>query len=239
MKSDLAIATLIRSRMTELGLSRGEFAKRLGYKNIAKGIRRIDALCEGNINGTKQFLDVLPRALETSADTVKRALDQTVRDIELAEKQEAEACDKIWRENFCPHAIILTEHTVSSPIFVAAIIGVEKLLRIELDATQGPVSFVRQVLDRLPERVPAFGKAIGFVINYSPDKASIQTGNQSQSWITPSVQGPLLFSLGGIRSLPKRCSGLSEIRQRWGRGLSLQVTPTSPTGSDFCDFRGV
>ena len=37
MKSDLAIATLIRSRMTELGLSRGEFAKRLGYKNIAKG----------------------------------------------------------------------------------------------------------------------------------------------------------------------------------------------------------
>jgi transcriptional regulator with XRE-family HTH domain len=171
MKSDLAIATLIRSRMTELGLSRGEFAKRLGYKNIAKGIRRIDALCEGNINGTKQFLDVLPRALETSADTVKRALDQTVRDIELAEKQEAEACDKIWRENFCPHAIILTERSVPSPIFVAAIIGVEKLLQIDLDATQGPVSFVRQVLDRLPEGVPAFGKPIGFVINYSPGQA--------------------------------------------------------------------
>ena len=47
MKSDLAIAALIRSRLTELGLSRGEFVKRLGYKNIAKGIRRIDVLCEG------------------------------------------------------------------------------------------------------------------------------------------------------------------------------------------------
>jgi hypothetical protein len=58
MKSDLAIATLIRSRMTELDLSRGEFAKRLGYKNVAKGIRRIDVLCDGNIDGTKQFLDV-------------------------------------------------------------------------------------------------------------------------------------------------------------------------------------
>ena len=58
-----------------------------------------------------------------------------------------------------------------SPIFVAAIIGVEKLLRIDLDATQGPVSFMKQVLDRLPEGVPAFGKPIGFVINYSPDKA--------------------------------------------------------------------
>jgi hypothetical protein len=109
--------------------------------------------------------------LETSAETVKRALDQTLRQLELAEKQEAEARDKLWRENFCPHAIILTERTVPSPIFVAAIIGVEKLLQIDLDATQGPVSFVRQVLDRLPEGVPAFGKPIGFVINYSPGQA--------------------------------------------------------------------
>jgi hypothetical protein len=90
---------------------------------------------------------------------------------ELAEKQEAETRDKLWRENFRPHAIILTERTVPSPIFVAAMIGVEKLLRIDLDATQGPVSFVRQTLDRLPERVPAFGKPTGFVINYSPGKA--------------------------------------------------------------------
>ena len=171
MKSDLAIAALIRSRMTELGLSRGEFVKRLGYKNVAKGIRRIDVLCDGDLEETKHFLDVLPQALETSAETVKLALEQTVRELELAEKQEAEAHDKIWRENFCPHAIILTERTVPSPIFVAAMIGVEKLLRIDVEATQGPVSFVRQVLDRLPEGVPAFGKAIGFVINYSPDKA--------------------------------------------------------------------
>jgi hypothetical protein len=171
MRSDLAIATLIRSRMTELGLSRGEFAKRLGYKNIAKGIRRIDALCEGDVEGTKQFLGVVPRALETSAETVKRALDQTIRELELAEKHEAETRDKIWRENFRPHAIIVTERSVPSPIFLAAIIGVEKLLRIDLDPTQGPVSFVRQVLDRLPERVLAFGKPIGFAINYSPDKA--------------------------------------------------------------------
>jgi hypothetical protein len=78
----------------ELGLSRGEFVKRLGYKNIAKGIRRIDVLCDGDLEGTKHFLDVLPQALETSAETVKLALEQTVREIELAEKQEAEARDK-------------------------------------------------------------------------------------------------------------------------------------------------
>ena len=160
MKSDLAIATLIRSRMTELGLSRGEFAKRLGYKNVAKGIRRIDALCAGDLEGTKQFLDVLPQSLETPAETVKFALDQTVRELELAAKQEAEARDKIWWENFSPHAIILTERTVPSPMFVAAIVGVEKLFRIDLDPTQAPVSFVRQALDRLPEGVIGFGKTV-------------------------------------------------------------------------------
>jgi hypothetical protein len=107
--------------------------KATGLQNLAKGIRRIDALCEGDIEGTNQFLDVLPRALEISAGTVKLALDQTIRGLELAEQQEAEARNKIWRETFRPNAIILTERTVPSPIFLAAIIGVEKLLRIDLD----------------------------------------------------------------------------------------------------------
>jgi hypothetical protein len=200
MKSNLAIATLIQSRMAELGLSRGEFAKRLGYKNIAKGIRRIDVLCDGDLEGTKHFLDVLPQALETSAETVKRAFEQTVREIELAVKQEAETREKIWRENFCPHAIILTERTVPSPIFVAAIIGVEKLLRIDLDATQGPVSFVRQVLNRLPEEVAAFGKPIGFVINYSPDHAIRFDLNGQPTAILDKAVRPgtaVLLRLGG------------------------------------------
>ncbi len=207
MKSDLAIAILIRSRLTELGLSRGEFAKRLGYKNIAKGIRRIDAMFEGNIEGTKQFMDVLPQALETSAEIVTLALDQTVREIELAEKHEAEARDKSWRENFRPHAIILTERTVPSPIFVAAIIGVEKLLRIDLDPTQGPVSFVRQVLDRLPEGVPAFGESIGFVINYSPDRAvRFDSNGQPIAILDKAVRpGTAVLRLGGgVRSMRKR-----------------------------------
>jgi hypothetical protein len=210
MKSDLAIAALIRSRMTELGLSRGEFAKRLGYKNLAKGIRRIDALCDGDLEGTKHFLDVLPQALETSAEAVKLALEETVRELELAVKQEAEARDKIWRENFSPHAIVLTERTVPSPIFVAAMIGVEKLLRIDLDATQGPVSFVRQVLDRLPEGVPAFGKPIGFVINYSPDKAvRFDRNGQPIAILDEAVRpGTAVLLRLGERPIPAEALGL-------------------------------
>jgi hypothetical protein len=116
-------------------------------------------------------LVALPHALETSAEVVKLALEKTIREIELVERQEADAREKIWRENFRPHAIIVTERSVPSPIFLAAMIGVEKLLRIDLDPAQQPLSFVKQTLDRLPEWVSAFGKTVGFVVNYSPDQA--------------------------------------------------------------------
>ena len=137
------------------------------------------------------------------------ALDQTVREIELAEQQEAEARDKIWRENFCPHAIVLTERTVPSPIFVAAIIGIEKLLRIDLDATQGPVSFVRQVLDRLPEGVPAFGKPMGFVINYSPDNAvRFDSNGQPIAMLDKAVRPGTAVLRLGRRPIPTEALGL-------------------------------
>src|ERR1700730_18634535 len=205
MKSDLAIATLIRSRMTELGLSRGDFAKRLGYKNIAKGIRRIDVLCDGDLERTKQFVDVLPQALEIPAETVTLALEQTVRELELAEKQEAEARDKIWRENFRPHAIILTERSVPSPIFAAAIIGVEKLLRIDLDLTQRPVSFVRRVLDRLPEGGHRVRKNCWVCDQLFPGSG----GQVRSKWATNRNPGQGCFQeappciLGDVLSLPK------------------------------------
>jgi hypothetical protein len=165
--------------------------------------------CAPATEGTKQILDVLPQALELSEETVKRALDQTVRELELAEQQEADGRDKIWRENFLPHAVILTERTVPSPIFVAAMIGVEKLLRIDLNATQGPVSFVKQVLDRLPEGVPAFGKTVGFVINYSPDQAvRFDPNGQPISILDKAVRpGTAVLRLGG-RPIPAEALGL-------------------------------
>lgn len=36
---------------------------------------------------------------------------------------------------FRPHAIIATDRSVPSPIFVAALIGVEKILRIDFDTS--------------------------------------------------------------------------------------------------------
>jgi hypothetical protein len=96
----------------------------------------------------------------------------------------------------------------AEPDFCGRDIGVEKLLRIDFDATQGPVSFVRQVLDRLPEGVPAFGKPIGFVINYSPDKAvRFDPNGQPIAILDKAVRpGTAVLRLGG-RPIPAEALG--------------------------------
>jgi hypothetical protein len=50
---------------------------------------------------------------------------------------------------------------------MVAILGVEKLLRIEL--TGLPETFVNQCLDRMPDFVPAFGRCVGFRVAYRAD----------------------------------------------------------------------
>ena len=61
------------------------------------------------------------------------------------------------------------------------------------------MSFVRQALDRLPEGVPAFGKTIGFVINYSPDKAvRFDRNGQPIAILDKAVRpGTAVLRLGG------------------------------------------
>jgi hypothetical protein len=79
--------------------------------------------------------------------------------------------DLEYRRQFIPHAILITTNRIPSPIFVAAMLGVERLLRIDLDISQSPITYTKQVLSKLPIGVPAFGKVVGFVVNFSPDHA--------------------------------------------------------------------
>jgi hypothetical protein len=80
---------------------------------------------------------------------------------------------------FTPHALIATERSVPEPMFVAAVIGVERLLRFDLDASAPPLTFAGQALravrrrlaDWRSDQLPAFGRPTGVVVNYGPDCA--------------------------------------------------------------------
>lgn len=169
-----AIASLIADRRP-LGVSRAELVRRLGYRNIAKGLRRLDALCAGEFRLTKDLIRALPAALDVSELVVESAVEE----LREAERRQAADQEAAWRAGFTPHAIALTERTTPSPIFVAALTNATKFMRIDLDLTADPTSFVDQALLGLHRTLaargwdgfPGFGRPTGVVVNYAPDHA--------------------------------------------------------------------
>jgi hypothetical protein len=75
------IHDFIDSRLKELGFRRGELARRCGYKNISKGVRRIDQVCGGDLGSpsAKILLEAMPAALEVDVDAVRSAIEATIK----------------------------------------------------------------------------------------------------------------------------------------------------------------
>lgn len=171
-QNTLPITALIISRSNELGLSRTDLVRHAGYTNITKGLRRLEQLCEGEFRGTRGLIQALPSILEVSPDIVAKAVEDTQR--HFRETEEA-----AWRAAFVPHAIILTERKRPEPIFLAAVIGVDRLIRVDFDLVANPATFVDQALNGVQEKLarwksgglPAFGRPTGVVVNYSPNHA--------------------------------------------------------------------
>jgi hypothetical protein len=59
----------------------------------------------------------------------------------------AEQAGMEWHDNFQPYAIILTERIRPKPIFVAAIIGAGRLLRVDFDLDGERKSYIKKSLE--------------------------------------------------------------------------------------------
>ena len=70
------IHDLIENQAKQLGLRRNELARRCGFKNLAKALRRIDGVCHGDLDspGAKMVLDNLAVALEVDKVVVETPL---------------------------------------------------------------------------------------------------------------------------------------------------------------------
>jgi hypothetical protein len=144
--AQLPINTLISTRCDELGLRPAEVVRRCGYKNISKGLRRLESVTQGCFKGNDALIQALPAALEVAADVVQEAVEATQRQI-------YEANEAAWRAAFRPHAVILTEKDRPEQIFIAAIIGVDRLLRVDLDPAEGEVTYIDQALKGVRQKL--------------------------------------------------------------------------------------
>ncbi|GJE44388.1 hypothetical protein [Methylobacterium soli] len=185
------LADLIQKRMRELGLTEEALGRRLGYTNSAKAAGRVHALCNGlPLSAKSRFaLWRLPEALEVPAAVVLLAVADTERlfaqwELEAEEERRLarEAEEAAWRASFHPHAVIQTEHTVPTQItFCGLTGGAGRWLMIPFDLSRPPLTYVQQAVDALPEKSMArtgggravmfFGRALGLIINYTPDAA--------------------------------------------------------------------
>ena len=146
MSDELPIQTLVSSRREELGLRPVELVRRCGYKNVSKGLRRLERLCQGNFTGSDTLIRTLPAALDVPEEAIRKAVEDTQRQIHEAE-------ESAWRATFVPHAVVLTERERPTQIFVAAILGVDRLRRVDFDLTKSPGTFIHQTLDGVREKL--------------------------------------------------------------------------------------
>ncbi len=126
----------------------------------------------------------------------KEAVSRAIEDF----KSDALAKDKAaYASTFKPHAIVLSERTVPQPIFVAALGGFAKQRQIDFEEGSSSTSYVKQVLEIVPDKIPSFGKTFGFVINYSIDYAVRfdLRGNPSEELDAAVHLGAALASING------------------------------------------
>jgi len=167
----LPIDELISRRLKELGLKKSDFVKRWGYSNLGKGLRRLDEIRKGSFKPNNDLLIRLASGLELPIETVRDAFLATDERRQRLEEEEREREWDAWCRNFQPHAILTTDQPTPRPIFVACLIGVEKLLRVDFDFRKSQQDWVSEVVSKLPDSVIAFGQVTGFTINYSPYRA--------------------------------------------------------------------
>ena len=159
-----SLVKLIRQRLKELGITRGELARGMGYANIGKGCRRLDQICAGDIKVAVNLWTELARGLQVDVEVINESIQFT-----CAEQIAAE--DEAYRESFKPHAIILTERTIPSQITIYAMTGGSRHRIIPMSDGSSPETFAAQARQGLPKVVPFLGRSTGFVINYTPDFA--------------------------------------------------------------------
>ena len=108
------------------------------------------------------------RRLATAEEVRRRVKESRVRRF-LDLRRELGEAEATWRRNFRPHAVALTERERPSLVIGMMIFGDQRLVYFPEETD--PASFRDQVLRALPEDVPLFGRPIGFIVNYTPDRA--------------------------------------------------------------------
>lgn len=157
--------------MKEKRISKKELAKRLGYQNTSKGIRRFDSFISEDYYN-KNFTGSLHLALEVPEEEIDSRLRETEQEIRKdIDEQKARKTD-IERRSFVPYLLCHTERRIPSPIFICAIMGSDRLKIQKLPLNFNSLSpeektairkkLIEETVNRFERGIPAFGQITFF-----------------------------------------------------------------------------
>ncbi len=179
-----AIQKYVVEIMKEKGLRKSDVARKVGYKNIAKGCRRLHEFLN-DLQCNSMVVDNLHVALDVPREEINEKLKETQCELEEERRQQEER----ERREFVPFLYCNTERRIPSPIFVCAILGSDRMKYIKLAPDfndQSPErqkhiikAFIEDRLKRLEEfggSIPAFGKVISFSLQryYDYEESDIE-----------------------------------------------------------------
>lgn len=109
-------------RATDLGLSRSEFVRRLGYQNMDKGHRTLMRMLMTGVVPA-QIGRVLAAALKVEPSIIEAALGEAALCHRAEEEARLHAEDAAYRAVFRLHLRAEVERAIPEPLFVATVYG--------------------------------------------------------------------------------------------------------------------
>jgi hypothetical protein len=111
MTNDL-VSVYLTNKFKASGLKKIDVVKDIGYKNISKGLRKLDSALSGNIEQT-DFIVKLSKVINFSIEEFKDVYKNREK---IIKQQEYNEC----KNAFQPHLFAVTVNKIPSPIFVGA-----------------------------------------------------------------------------------------------------------------------
>ncbi len=174
MHANLPVGRYVQRKITESGMKKVEIVRLCGWKNVNKGLRRIDSLIQNSVPDEK-LLKKLLAIIKLDKDELNRQkrLTNTIWEMESAKYEKERIAG--WQ----PFLYALAERTRPAQARTAALCGGEREKYAEVPVAVAKMSFEKQLYEvgrilqahyaQKTGRTMFFGAIVGYLYQYTCD----------------------------------------------------------------------
>jgi len=200
---------LIKQRLKDLKIKKRKLVEEgLGYRNLNKGHRKLDAILKGGVIELKH-VSIISKVLQIKEEKLLESMIATEEEIQS--KYEIKERERITKERkeFVPYFYCINEKSIPSPIFIGVMTHNLRFVYYTKDFMQMPIE--KQLLQvkfdivehftKNKGEILAFQKILYYTYKYSYDL-------EEQDLILLSTTGEIITDKEGMRTNEGKPSGI-------------------------------